>query len=120
MSLKNFIPGGVFGLSSEYRNEALSAFRDDVVDIIQDAVTELVEGGQDDLATFANDIADSAIKIMGEPDEAIRSSLMAEIGQQLVLIAEMNRIRAVHANWVAVTAVVRAAVSTAIKMIVPL
>jgi hypothetical protein len=70
----------------------------------------LLDGARGDIQNFANEIATDAILVMQEPDAVTRGELLNSLRNQMVMIAELNRIRANNAMWDAAGRVVMAAV----------
>lgn len=87
--------------------------------IFTDALSGVVEGAQEDLAAFGEEIAASSIAAAMVGDE----SRLAELEAQVRGIAEASRLRAAHASWNAtiatVMAITRAVIATATSVVVP-
>lgn len=91
----------------------------DLADIIRSSIEGLVEGAQNDLTLYANQMADDAMRVMEIADSFLREKLLKELGMQVRLVGEIHRLRAVQAAWDVVSKVFLAAVRTALKFLVP-
>lgn len=72
----------------------------------------LIDGAKEDLEAFGKDIANDLIRAVKEK----RQDLLSELGHQLEVLAEVNRIRLVNATWAQVTNVVMVVGRVAMKM----
>ncbi len=97
----------------------LQDFGKQLADMIQESVRDLIEGAYQDLATFAQAMANDTLTVIGM-EEPTRSRLLNEIVMQARLIGEINRLRAVQAAWDTVIKVLTAVLRTAFKLIVPI
>jgi hypothetical protein len=92
----------------------------DLADIIRSSVEGLVEGAQNDLALYANQMAEDAMRVMEIADSILREKLLKELVMQVRLVGEIHRLRAVQAAWDVVGKVFLTAVRMALKFLVPI
>lgn len=79
------------------------ALRDGLEEQLAAELSDLLEGGADDLAVLAGSMSQNLTEALAEG----RSDLAREIADQVRALAEAQRLAAVDAQWGAVTAVVR-------------
>lgn len=72
----------------------------------------LVDGAKEDLQAFGQAIATDLIRAVREK----REDLLSELGHQLQVLAEVNRIRLVNATWAQITSIVMVVGRVAMKM----
>ena len=78
-----------------------------IKDVIINGLTGLIESGEAESRLFAAEVA-ANIAGLADPNlsNATRQSLLAEIGKQAIVHAEMMRLKAVHGSWKVVQDVV--------------
>lgn len=91
-----------------------------LADILVDAATGLIEGGQQDLALYASKIADDTIRVMQNPDVEKREKQLAELMGQIQIIGEINRMRATQEAWATFTKVAATVIKTVVKFVAPI
>jgi len=78
-----------------------------------DGVKDLVSGAKADLEEFGKAIAQDMIRAVRDGNQ----DLLKELGHQLEVIAEANRIRAVNATWAQVANIVQIVGRVAMKAV---
>jgi hypothetical protein len=74
----------------------------------------LIQGAKEDLEEFGKAIAADLIRAVREK----REDLLGELGHQLEVIAEINRIRLVNTTWAQISSIVQLVGRVAIKTVI--
>lgn len=112
--LESFIPDVKFGTVDAKK------LGTDIADIITQSLEGLVEGAQDDIRSYANRMANDAIRVMAIPDVAKREQLLNALAQQVVLIGEIHRLKATQASWDVAGKIFKTIIKTAVKLVIPI
>jgi hypothetical protein len=76
----------------------LSDLKDDLVSILKEQATELLQGAAEDLHGYVHAISTDLTRALMLPPER-RQDLLVELVAQLAAVGEINRIRAEAAAW---------------------
>lgn len=94
-------------------NMTMPDFRDALADAVQSQLDDLLEGAEADVRQFAVAIANDLTRAASQGD----SEMVAALSEQMQLLGEINRVRAVNEAWDTVGAVIRVAGVFAIRMV---
>lgn len=88
----------------------LDRLKNDVAEALSDGIQDLVEGAKDDVKRFAQEIAKDLLdaKLAGD-HEGVEQLL-----DQLLVLAEINRVRAENHVWVVVRRIAKVAIQAAV------
>lgn len=84
---------------------------------IRESLQDLVEGAQQDIINFTDKIATDSVNALSITDPERRERVLKELGDQVMMVGELNRIRAVNAGWDTVARVIRVAQRTALALL---
>lgn len=84
---------------------------------IRESLQDLVEGAQADIINFTDKIAIDSVNALTITDPERRERVLKELGDQVMMVGELNRIRAVNAGWDTVARVIRVAQRTALALL---
>lgn len=88
-------------------------------DILQNGLREFLEGTQEDIRLYANQIALNAQEVAQEPDPVKREKLLKEVLGQARTLAETSRVRAVNQGWKTVNGIISVAIRLLITASLP-
>lgn len=91
----------------------------DLADIIKSSVEGLIDGAQNDLALYANKMAEDAMRVMAIVDVILRERLLKELVMQVRLVGEIYNLRAEQAAWDVAGKIFLTVFRTALKFLVP-
>ncbi len=94
----------------EESKEEKTPFQEGLEKAIKDELNELVSNGREDVAKFAEDMAEQAALAMAVGDE----DALLELQAQVTFLAEKHRIRCVNSGWNVMTKLVGSIVKVAI------
>jgi hypothetical protein len=86
---------------------------------ISKSLEGLISGAQEDLAKYANRMADDAIRVMQIPEVERREKLLEELGMQVKLIGEIHRIEATQEGWKVAGSIFKTVIRTAVGLMIP-
>lgn len=102
---------------SKIKPEQFEHLKEQFIALIKQAGETLLEGGQEDMALFAEGIATDMVASLQIADDARRDALLKEQTAQWVALAEVQRIRLVHESWDLFYAVVKTGVGGAVAVL---
>ena len=79
-------------------NKALEEIKGDTLTIVKDWASSILEGASEDINKYAVAVATDLGRLVTAPADKVEA-LKTELIGQLVMVAELNRIRTNNANW---------------------